>query len=147
MKVAIGYRIQSGPWGGGNRFAVSLAEHLRAAGHQVVFELADADIDIILLTDPRPRSSSVSFSSGAILRYLSFTNPRAVVIHRINECDERKGTTVYTGDVEIDQGSLHISASSVTIRESGDAVSEILITVQEFTCNPKTDASLGQVGR
>ena len=92
MKVAIGYRIQSGPWGGGNRFAVSIAEHLRAAGHQVVFELADADIDIILLTDPRPRSSSVSFSSGAILRYLSFTNPRAVVIHRINECDERKGT-------------------------------------------------------
>ena len=26
MKVAIGYRIQSGPWGGGNRFAVSIAE-------------------------------------------------------------------------------------------------------------------------
>jgi lipopolysaccharide export system protein LptA len=44
------------------------------------------------------------------------------------ERDERKGTTVYTGDVEIDQGSLHISASSVTIRESGDAVSEILAT-------------------
>lgn len=44
------------------------------------------------------------------------------------ERDERKGTTVYTGDVEIDQGSLHISASSVTIRESGDAVNEILAT-------------------
>jgi len=93
MKIAIGYRIQSGPWGGGNRFAVSLAEHLRAAGHDVVFDLFDADIDIILLTDPRPRSSSVSFSSGAIIRYLIFKNPRALVIHRINECDERKGTT------------------------------------------------------
>jgi len=44
------------------------------------------------------------------------------------ERDERKGTTVYTGDVEIDQGSLHISASSVTIRESGDTVNEILAT-------------------
>ena len=39
--------------------------------------------------------------------------------------DERKGTTVYTGDVEIDQGSMHISASRVTIRESGDSVNEI----------------------
>jgi len=44
------------------------------------------------------------------------------------ERDERKGTTVYTGDVEIDQGSLHISAASVTIRESGDSVNEILAT-------------------
>ena len=42
------------------------------------------------------------------------------------ERDERKGTTVYTGDVEIDQGSMHISASSVTIRESGESVNEIL---------------------
>lgn len=42
------------------------------------------------------------------------------------ERDERKGTTVYTGDVEIDQGSMHISASSVTIRESDESVNEIL---------------------
>ena len=92
MKIAIGYRIQSGPWGGGNRFAATLAEHLRASGHQVVFDLADADIDIILLTDPRSRSSSVSFAAGAITRYLLVRNPRALVVHRINECDERKGT-------------------------------------------------------
>jgi hypothetical protein len=49
MKIAIGYRIQSGPWGGGNRFAVSLAKHIRAAGHDVVFDLSDADLRALLL--------------------------------------------------------------------------------------------------
>ncbi len=44
------------------------------------------------------------------------------------ERDERKGTTVYTGDVEIDQGSLHISAERVTIRSTDDEVSEIVAT-------------------
>ncbi|MBP8925154.1 MAG: lipopolysaccharide transport periplasmic protein LptA [Pseudomonadales bacterium] len=44
------------------------------------------------------------------------------------ERDERKGTTVYTGDVEIDQGSLHISAEQVTIRSTDDEVSEIVAT-------------------
>ena len=28
----------------------------------------------------------------SILRYLLFKNPNAIVIHRINECDERKNT-------------------------------------------------------
>ena len=92
MKVAIGYHIQQGPWGGGNQFARSLAEALRRRGDFVRFDLADADIDIIVLTDPRERSSNVSFGAGAILRYLLLRNPRALVVHRINECDERKGT-------------------------------------------------------
>ena len=92
MKVAIGYRLQEGPWGGGNQFARSLAETLQCRGDVVRFDLADGDIDIIVLTDPRARSSSVSFGAGAVLRYLLLKNPRALVIHRINECDERKGT-------------------------------------------------------
>ncbi len=41
------------------------------------------------------------------------------------ERDERKGTTVYTGDVEIDQGSLHISAERVTIAMDGNQVNRI----------------------
>ena len=92
MKVAIGYHIQKGPWGGGNQFARSLTEVLQRRGDTVRFDLADADIDIIVLTDPRARSSNVSFAAGAILRYLLLRNPRALVVHRINECDERKGT-------------------------------------------------------
>jgi glycosyltransferase involved in cell wall biosynthesis len=92
MKVAIGYHIQEGPWGGGNQFARSLTEVLERRGDTVRFDLADADIDVIVLTDPRARSASVSFGAGAVLRYLLLKNPRALVVHRINECDERKGT-------------------------------------------------------
>lgn len=92
MKVAIGYHIQEGPWGGGNQFARSLAEALTGRGDRVAFDLADPDIDLIMLTDPRSRSPSVSFGPGAILRYLAFRNPNALVVHRVNECDERKGT-------------------------------------------------------
>jgi hypothetical protein len=92
MKLAIGYHLQEGPWGGGNQFARSLAEALQCRGDAVRFDLADDDIDIIVLTDPRARSSSVSFGAGAVLRYLLLKNPRALVVHRINECDERKGT-------------------------------------------------------
>lgn len=41
------------------------------------------------------------------------------------ERDERKGTTVYTGDVEVDQGSLHISADRVVIHSDDDQVSQM----------------------
>lgn len=41
------------------------------------------------------------------------------------ERDERKGTTVYTGDVEINQGSLHIAANRVTIAMDGTQVNRI----------------------
>ena len=91
MKVAIGYHVQDGPWGGGNRFAKALAKALEARGDRVVFDLADPDIDIIVLTDPRSRSPQVSFAAGACLRYRR-RHPGAIVVHRINECDERKGT-------------------------------------------------------
>ncbi len=92
MKVAIGYHIQNGPWGGGNQFARSLVEALEARGDQVRFDLDDDDIDVLVMTDPRGRSPNVSFHAGSILRYLLLRNPRAIVVHRINECDERKGT-------------------------------------------------------
>ncbi len=91
MKVAIGYHVQPGAWGGGNRFAKSLAAALEARGDAVVYDLSDDDIDILIMTDPRSRSSNISFAAGACLSYLK-RHPQAVVIHRINECDERKGT-------------------------------------------------------
>lgn len=92
MKIAIGFRIQDGPWGGGNRFVTSLVAALRARGDTVCHSLHDPDIDLILLMDPRWRHPSVTFTPGAILRYLLFSNSRALVVHRINECDERKNT-------------------------------------------------------
>lgn len=92
MKLAIGYHIQDGPWGGGNQFARALAAAAQARGDEVCYSLRDPDIDLILLTDPRGRSPQISFDAGTVLRYLIGRNPRALVAHRINECDERKGT-------------------------------------------------------
>jgi hypothetical protein len=91
MKIAIGYHLQDGPWGGGNQFATSLANALSLRGDSVRFDLHDPDIDIILMTDPRARSPNVSFSAGKVFRYL-LQHPNAIVVHRINECDERKAT-------------------------------------------------------
>jgi len=92
MKVALGSRPYDGPWGGGNRFVRALHQALKDAGHSVVHNLAHDDIDIILLTEPRTRSPNVCFGAGAIQRYVMGHNPNAIVVHRINECDERKGT-------------------------------------------------------
>jgi hypothetical protein len=97
MKIAIGYRLHDGPWGGGNRFVSALKSALEARGDTVVHSLDDRDIDIILLMDPRSRLPDFTFGAGAILRYLAFRNPDAVVIHRVNECDERKNTRLMNG--------------------------------------------------
>lgn len=92
MKIAIGYRPQAGPWGGGNRFVIALEDVFRRVGHSVCHTLDHPDIDIILIIDPRRRNPSVTFSPADITRYLLFSNPEALVVHRINECDERKNT-------------------------------------------------------
>jgi hypothetical protein len=91
LKIAIGHRIQSGPYGGGNAFVRILANALRQAGHEVNFDLSQPGLDFIVMTDPRPRSPNVAFAAGAILKYCRH-NRHTLVIHRINECDERKGT-------------------------------------------------------
>lgn len=93
MKVSIGSRIIDGPWGGGNLFVVNLKNYLQNNGHEVIHDLCDKDIDVILLTDPRSRKeSSSTFNHEDIKKYKKFVNPNVVVVQRINECDERKGT-------------------------------------------------------
>ena len=92
MKISIGSKIKSGPWGGGNLFVVNLKEYLEERNHEVIFDLDDDDIEIILLTDPRIISESSSFDYLDVSLYKKFVNPNPVVFHRINECDERKNT-------------------------------------------------------
>ena len=60
--------------------------------HLITNSLKDKDIDIILFTDPRYFNKGVAFGSIEILFYLLFRNKNAIVIHRINECDQRKKT-------------------------------------------------------
>ena len=93
MVVSVGMRLQEGPWGGGNQFGSSLAAFLRARGIQVIFDLQHPAIDVILLTEPRGDLRTSAFTDDDIERYQSATGHRAVVVHRVNECDERKGTT------------------------------------------------------
>ena len=92
MKVSIGTNIKDGPWGGGNLFAVNLKTYLLNNGHEVVHDLKDDDLDIILITEPRKTSESSAFTHIQVQNYLRFQNSNALVVHRINECDERKGT-------------------------------------------------------
>lgn len=92
MKFAINYQVQDGPWGGGNRFVDALQTRLKADGHSVSTTLSKEKVDMILMIDPRRRNPAVTFPAGEILRHLR-RNPNAIVVHRINECDERKGTT------------------------------------------------------
>jgi hypothetical protein len=92
MKVSIGTNIKDGPWGGGNLFAINLKNHLHSKGFQVVNNLDDDDIDIILITEPRRTSESSAFTHLDVQKYLKFVNSETLVMHRINECDERKNT-------------------------------------------------------
>src|SRR4030066_745035 len=91
MKISIGSNIIKGPWGGGNQFAVSLSRYLKTKGWDVITDLSDKDIDLILMTEPRITSKTGAYNQRQISRNL-IKKPHTIVVHRINECDERKGT-------------------------------------------------------
>jgi hypothetical protein len=94
MKISIGSKIVEGPWGGGNLFVKNITRFLESNGHEVIFDLSDADIDLILLTDPRSRKeSSSTFNHIDIQKYKKYVNKNVAVVQRINECDERKNTS------------------------------------------------------
>ena len=92
MKISIGSKIKDGPWGGGNLFLSNLTNALKKDGHTVINHLNDTDIDVILLFDPRKDSELATFNHIDIANYLFYINRNTKVIHRINECDERKNT-------------------------------------------------------
>jgi hypothetical protein len=92
VKVSINYRRIEGPWGGGNRAVAAIERALVARGDSVVQHLEDSDIDIVLIVDPRKRNPQITYTPGQALAYVERVNPKCVVVHRINECDERKGT-------------------------------------------------------
>lgn len=92
MKISIGTNIKEGPWGGGNLFAINLKSYLIDKGHKVVHNLSDKDIDVILITEPRRTSESSAFTHIEVKEYLQYVKFDTLVVHRINECDERKDT-------------------------------------------------------
>ena len=42
MKISIGSKIITGPWGGGNLFAQNLSEYLINKGHSVIYDLSES---------------------------------------------------------------------------------------------------------
>jgi glycosyltransferase involved in cell wall biosynthesis len=93
MKISIGSKIVDGPWGGGNLFVKNLSNFLTQQGCDVFYDLLEPDLDIILMIDPRSKfTSSSTFNHKDITIYKKFINKNVLVIHRINECDERKNT-------------------------------------------------------
>jgi hypothetical protein len=101
MKVAFNCSLVDGPWGGGNRFLRSITEALKQEGNQVVYDLSDTDIDIIVILDPRWRNPALTFSIGNVFRYINFVNKDTLVVHRINECDERKNSKFINSKLRI----------------------------------------------
>ena len=90
MKIMFNRKIIDGPWGGGNLFVKAMSDYFRQMGHNVCFDFED-DIDIIFMVDPRPVDRVEGYSVDDIIEY-GERFPDTEIIHRINECDQRKGT-------------------------------------------------------
>jgi len=89
-RVAINMRPTSAPWGGGNQWLVQTLRCLAARGWAVSHRL-DAAVDAIVIVEPRV-GGLVTFGPDDIRDHRR-RHPRAVCLHRVNECDARKGTT------------------------------------------------------
>ena len=93
MKISFGLKIKHDePWGGGNQFFSNIIDYFNGKNVKIINHLDDKDIDIIVLMDPRYNSSSSTFNHFDIEKYLKRINKNTIVVHRVNECDERKGT-------------------------------------------------------
>lgn len=89
MKVLLNRKPIEGPWGGGNLLVTAICKYFREAGVDIVHEL-QPEIDVIFMQDPRAGNTKVSVNQ--IIAWKA-KNPSVKIIHRVNECDARKGTS------------------------------------------------------
>ena len=88
--VSFNMRPVRGPWGGSSQFVSLMSAFLSRRGYRVCYDLR-RPVDAIILIDPREDNPSKRYGLPAIRDYKAL-HPRTVVLHRINECDQRKGT-------------------------------------------------------
>jgi len=88
--VAFNMRPRKGPYGGGNQWLSQTAAYFKFHGYGVQFHLDDK-VDCVLATHAG-LNGTLSFSRDDIARARE-RNPRLRVIHRINDNDQRKGTS------------------------------------------------------
>jgi len=87
--IAYNLREQKSSFGGSNQVAKQIVRHLRRYGYRFRNSL-DRDIDCILMMDPRS-DGPFSFGFREVAEFKR-ARPEVPCIHRINECDKRKGT-------------------------------------------------------
>lgn len=87
--ISFNMKPVKGPWGGSSPFVHQLADLLKAWGCRICFDLSPG-VDVIVLIDPR-KASNKPYDVDDILAYRA-RNPGVKVLHRVNECDARKGT-------------------------------------------------------
>jgi glycosyltransferase involved in cell wall biosynthesis len=90
-RVVFNMEPAKGPWGGSSQFVEQMTEYLSRRGYGVGFDLS-GDADVIVLIDPREDNKLKRFGLKDIAGYKK-SHPGARVLHRVNECDQRKGTT------------------------------------------------------
>ena len=86
--ILLNRRPVEGPWGGGNLLVSAICKNFTEQGVKVVHDFG-TDIDVIFMQDPRPGNTGISIKE--IIAYKDL-HPKVKIIHRVNECDARKGT-------------------------------------------------------
>ncbi len=89
--VAINMYPAAGAWGGSSVFVQQFIVALRRCGIRPVFDLA-GPVDVIVLIDPREDLLNKAFGMAEIRRYKEL-HSEVRIIHRINECDQRKASS------------------------------------------------------
>ncbi len=88
--IAISMAPTRSPWGGASPFVWQLAALLRKRGWRVQYSLTPLP-DVVFVIDPRMDHPKKKFGLDE-LREFRKRHPKVPILHRINECDQRKGT-------------------------------------------------------
>jgi len=88
--VAVSMAPTRSPWGGASPFVLQFEAIMQRRGWRVQYALQPTP-DVVLVIDPRMDHPKKKFGLDE-LRVLRKAHPKVPILHRINECDQRKGT-------------------------------------------------------
>ncbi|MEO8206066.1 MAG: hypothetical protein ABI615_07780 [Chthoniobacterales bacterium] len=88
--VAISMRPTRSPWGGSSPFVWQLHHLLVHRGYDVIYHLRRKP-DLIFVIDPRKDHPAKRITLQDLVPFRK-EHPEVPIVHRINECDQRKGT-------------------------------------------------------
>ncbi len=88
--LAISMMPTKASWGGSSPFVAQLSHGMWRRGWRVVYDLK-SDPDAVLVIDPRRDHPAKRFGFRELEAFRE-ASPQVPIIHRVNECDQRKGT-------------------------------------------------------